>query len=160
MVHGNRAAILVMLVPLGAAACAPDDPAPSPMPTDEQASACIPLSEDEIAVLLGPDGERWKGEGTFTPTGAQRAAVPGENEFFSGVIYLQGDSPDQQGQVYAFATTSEELTGAEGSLMGADPLTRERWAWGDVAQRGAPLEDAARDAVAAAPACLPDSDGS
>lgn len=121
----------------------------------EDATPCTPLKAEEVAVLLGPNGERWKGEGEFSPTAAERSPLSGDNEFFSGVIYLQGDAPGDSGQVYVFATTSDDLTVADGGLLGADPLTRDRWAWGDVAQRGAPLTNAARDAVADAPACLP-----
>lgn len=152
---------VVLVASASALACTSQEEVPSPQPASTQqaiagdAPACTPLSAEEVAVLLGPDGARWKGEGSFTPTAAERAPLSGDNEFFSGVIYLQGDTSEDAGQVYVFATTSDDLTVADGGLLGADPLTRDRWAWGDVAQRGAPLTTAARDAVADAPACLP-----
>ena len=119
------------------------------------ASACTDLGEDEVAVLLGPAGENWKGDGPFTVTAAQRSTVGGQNDFFTSVVYLQGDAAGAAGEVYVFATAADDLTAPDAGLMGANPFTRERWAWGEVAQRGAPLEDAAREALADAPVCLP-----
>lgn len=121
----------------------------------DSSSGCSDLTDEEIAVLLGPDGASWKGDGSFTVTAAQRSVVTADNDFFSWVVFLQGDAAGSTDEVYVFATASDNLSEPGAGLMGANPFTRERWVWGDVAQRGAPLEDAARDAVADAEACLP-----
>jgi hypothetical protein len=117
-------------------------------------SGCSDLSDEEIAVLVGADGANWKGDGQFTVTAAQRSSVTGQNDFFTSVVYLQGTADGSTSDVYVFATAADDLSEPGAGLMGANPFTRERWAWGDVAQRGAPLEDAARDAVADATVCL------
>ncbi len=134
---------LAALLLVGVSACSSDT------------AACTDLREDEVAVLLGQAGENWKGDGTFTVTAAQRSPVEGQNDFFTGVVYLQGDAAGATGEVYVFATAADDLSAPGAGLMGATPFTRERWTWGEVAQRGAPLEDAAREAVADAPVCLP-----
>ncbi len=123
--------------------------------SSDTAAACADLTDDEIAVLLGPDGENWTGDGPFTVTAAQRTRVDAQNDFFSSVVYLQGDAAGADSAVYAFATADDDLSAPGAGLMGANPFTRASWAWGEVAQRGAPLEDAARDAVASAAVCLP-----
>ncbi len=144
MVRVRPPLVLGALLLVGLSACSSD-----------VAGACTDLSDDELAVLLGPDGENWTGDGSFTATAAQRTTVDGQNDFFSSVVYLQGDSAGSDSAVYVFATAADDLSAPGSGLMGANPFTRESWAWGEVAQRGAPLEDAARDAVASAAVCLP-----
>lgn len=118
-------------------------------------SSCTPLSELEVATLVGDDSSNFKGDGPFTVTAALRAPVTSPNEFFSWVVYLQGDSLDGEDQVYVFATSVDDLTDPGGGVLGADPVTRGAWTWGEVAERGAPLTTAARTAVAGAEVCLP-----
>jgi hypothetical protein len=123
--------------------------------SSDGSAGCSDLTPDEVSVLVGPNGANWKGEGELTVTAAQRSSVAAPNDFFTGVVYVQGDSTGSTGDVYVFATAADDLTAPGAGLMGATPFTRDSWVWGDVAQRGAPLEDAARDAVADAPQCLP-----
>ena len=144
MVCVRPQAVLAALLLLAVGGCALDT-----------ASGCSDLTDEEVDVLVGPNGENWKGDGRFTVTAAQRSVVGSDNDFFTGVVYLQGDAAGATGDVFVFATASEDLSVPGASLMGANPFTRERWVWGDVAQRGAPLEDAARAAVAGAEVCLP-----
>jgi hypothetical protein len=145
MVRVRRRPLLAALLLVSLSACS----------SDPAASACTDLSDDEIAVLLGPRGENWTGDGPFTVTAAQRTTVDGQNDFFSSVVYVQGDAAGSDGAVYVFATADDDLSVPGAGLMGANPFTRATWAWGEVAQRGAPLEDAARDGVASAAVCLP-----
>lgn len=119
------------------------------------ATTCTPLSDLEVAALVGENSSNYKGAGPFTVTAALRAPVTSPNEFFSWVVYLQGDSPDGDGRVYVFATSVDDLTDPGGGVLGADPVTRDAWTWGEVAERGAPLTTAARAAVAGADVCLP-----
>ena len=119
------------------------------------ATTCTPLSDLEVAALLGENSSNYKGAGPFTVTAALRAPVTAPNEFFSWVVYLQGDSPDGDGRVYVFATSVDDLTDPGGGVLGAAPVTRDAWTWGEVAERGAPLTTAARAAVAGADVCLP-----
>lgn len=124
-------------------------------PTAHAAARCTDLTDDEVTLLLGVDGENWTGDEPFMVTAARRAAVDGQNDFFTSVVYVQGGPAGSAGEVYVFATAADDLSATGAGLMGANPFTRDAWAWGAVAQRGAPLEDAAREAVAAAPVCLP-----
>jgi len=144
MVGVRPRAVTATLLLLAVSGCAVDD-----------ADGCSDLTDEEVVVLVGPESENWKGDSTFTATAAQRSVVGPGNDVFPSVVYLQGDAAGSIGEVYVFATASDDLTEPGVSLMGANPFTRQRWAWGDVAQRGAPLEDAARDAVADAEVCLP-----
>jgi hypothetical protein len=156
-----RAAIVVAVVVVSG--CGGGDASPTPAEPSTLASpsarpddtACTPLSDLEVAALVGEDSSNYKRAGPFTATAALRTPVTSPNEFFSWVVYLQGDSPDGDGRVYVFATSVDDLTDPGGGVLGADPVTRDAWTWGEVAERGAPLTTAARSAVAGADVCLP-----
>lgn len=152
-----RSAIVVAVVVVSG--CGGGDASPTPAEPSEDAidggTRCTPLSDLEVATLLGEDSSNYKGDGPFTVTAALRAPVTSPNEFFSWVVYLQGDSTDEEGAVYVFATSVDDLTDPGGGVLGADPITRDAWTWGEVAERGAPLTRAARSAVASADVCLP-----
>ena len=164
----SRVAALAVgaLVALGGAACGGSDDTGSPeeasqdvgtaaTAAEEEATTCSPLSQDEVAALVGENSANYKGEGPFTVTAALRAPVSSPNDFFTAVVYLQGDAPDAQGLVYVFATSTDDLRDPAGSVLGAEPATRDAWVWGEVAERGAPITTAARQAVADAEVCLP-----
>lgn len=120
---------------------------------EDDVEGCSPLSQQQVTRLVGSNSENFKAGGPFTVSAAQQALVEG-NEFFTGVVYLKGEAPGVDTAVYVFARTSADIGVSAGGLLGADPFTRERWVWGDVAERGAPIEDAAQDAVVSAPVCL------
>lgn len=152
------AAIVVVMSGCGGgdATSAPTEPSTDAgRDASADATTCTPLSDLEVAALVGEDSSNYKGAGPFTATAALRAPVTSANEFFSWVVYLQGDSPDGDGLVYVFATSVDDLTDPGGGVLGADPVTRDAWTWGEVAERGAPLTTAARAAVAGADVCLP-----
>ena len=130
-------------------------PTPSPTTEPEPETGCTPLSDAEVAVLVGMDGENWTGDGEFSTTAAEKTAVPAEDRLFTHVVFLQGDAPGLEGEVYVFASQYEDLTQPGGLLVGADSVTREFWVWGESFPAESTPGLAASQSVLEVEECLP-----
>ncbi len=155
-----RGVVVLLLVGTALTACGGDDDDSSgaatasasqsltttAAPASAPSAQCTPLTEEEIASLVGEGNENWKGTGTVNVTSAAKTPTTGTD--FTNIVYLNTD----QGN-FVFALDGDDVDNPDGLLVGADENTRASWTWGDAASPDSPIATMAAEAVSAAGTC-------